>query len=45
MSYAILLSDEVVSFLQQLPTKSKSICKKNLQKLSSPYPGRGIGDK
>lgn len=28
-----------------LDNKSKSICKKNLQKLSLPYPGRGVGDK
>ncbi len=45
MSYSIVLSDGVVNFLRFLDAKSRSICKKNLQKLSSPYPGRGIGDK
>ncbi|NOZ81404.1 MAG: type II toxin-antitoxin system RelE/ParE family toxin [DPANN group archaeon] len=45
MSYEITLSDEVVDFLQSLDKKSIIICKKNLQKLSQPYPGRGIGDK
>jgi len=45
MSYEILLSDESFDFLQVLDLKSKSICKKNLEKLSQPYPGRGSGDK
>jgi len=45
MSYQVVLSDEAVDFLRSLDDKSKSICKKNLQKLSSPYPGRGSGDK
>lgn len=45
MSYKIALSDGAIDFLRSLDGKSKSICKKNLQKLSSPYPGRGIGDK
>ena len=45
MSYDVLLSDKVADYLSVLDSKSKSICKKNLQKLSSPYPGRGIGDK
>lgn len=40
-----MLSDEAVDFMQSLDEKSISICKKNLQKLSQPYPGRGIGDK
>ncbi|MGV8151410.1 MAG: type II toxin-antitoxin system RelE/ParE family toxin [Candidatus Woesearchaeota archaeon] len=45
MSYNIVLSDEAVDFLFSLDNKSKSICKKNLQKLVNPYPGRGPGDK
>jgi len=45
MSYDVVLSEGAVDFLHMLDDKSKSICKKNLQKLSSPYPGRGIGDK
>lgn len=45
MNYKILLSDDSVKFLKSLDLKSKNICKKNLEKLSSPYPGRGIGDK
>lgn len=45
MSYQVVLSDEAVDFLHSLDDKSRSICKNNLQKLSSPYPGRGSGDK
>jgi mRNA interferase RelE/StbE len=45
MSYDVVLSDDAVNFLLSLDKKSKSICKKNLQKLTNPYPGRGIGDK
>ena len=45
MPYEILLSEEAVNFLMSLNPKSKAICKKNLQKLTNPYPGRGIGDK
>lgn len=45
MSYSIVLSDDAVDFLCLLDNKSKSICKKNLQKLVNPYPGRGPGDK
>jgi mRNA-degrading endonuclease RelE of RelBE toxin-antitoxin system len=45
MNYKILLSDDALAFLRTLDSKSKTICKKNLEKLSSPYPGRGIGDK
>jgi mRNA-degrading endonuclease RelE of RelBE toxin-antitoxin system len=45
MSYEFLLSDEAFDFLQILDDKSKGICKKNLEKLSQPYPGRGSGDK
>ena len=45
MTYEIFLSDDALNFLNSLDKKSKTICKKNLQKLSSPYPGRGIGDK
>ncbi|MFH1589701.1 MAG: type II toxin-antitoxin system RelE/ParE family toxin [archaeon] len=45
MSYQVVLSDDAIDFLRSLDNKSKSICKKNLQKLSSPYPGRGSGDK
>ena len=45
MSYKIFLSDDALDLLRSLDTKSKSICKKNLQKLVNPSPGRGIGDK
>ena len=45
LSNDILLSEKSIDFLQSLDDKSKIICKKNLQKLSQPYPGRGIGDK
>ncbi|MBU0979375.1 MAG: type II toxin-antitoxin system RelE/ParE family toxin [Nanoarchaeota archaeon] len=45
MSYEVFLSDEGIDFLRSLDNKSKNICKRNLQKLSNPYPGRGIGDK
>jgi len=45
ISYTVALSDKAVDFLSLLDDKSKSICKKNLQKLVSPYPGRGPGDK
>jgi len=45
MTYGVVLSDDAINFLGFLDSKSKSICKKNLQKLENPYPGRGIGDK
>lgn len=45
MVYEIVLSDEALDFLFSIDSKSRNICKKNLMKLSSPYPGRGIGDK
>jgi len=45
VSYEIFLSDKAIIFLQSLEKKSKGICKKNLDKLSQPYPGRGMGDK
>lgn len=45
MSYELLLSDGAFDFLQVLDAKSKGICKKNLEKLSQPYPRRGAGDK
>ena len=45
MPYKIVLSDTAAEFLRSLNEKSKTICKKNLEKLSSPYPGKGIGDK
>lgn len=41
----VLLSEEAVEFLQSLDLKSRNICKKNLEKLENPYPGRGSGDK
>jgi mRNA-degrading endonuclease RelE of RelBE toxin-antitoxin system len=43
--YEVVLSDESRNFLFSLDKKSRNICKKNLKKLFSPYPGRGIGDK
>ena len=45
MSYEVLISDDAVNFLSVLNNKSKNIVKKNLDKLNSPYPGRGVGDK
>jgi mRNA-degrading endonuclease RelE of RelBE toxin-antitoxin system len=45
MVYTVLLSDDAFDFLEVLDKKSKNICKKNLEKLSQPYPGRGVGDK
>lgn len=45
MPYAVVVSDDTRAFLRALDPKSRSICKKNLAKLSEPYPGRGIGDK
>ena len=45
MSYEVVLSDEAIDFLLSLNSKSKSICGKNLDKLTYPYPGRGSGDK
>ena len=45
MTYHVILSTAARDFLRSLDSKSKSICKKNLQKLTSPYPGRGQGDK
>lgn len=43
--YNVVLSETVTTFLMALDEKSATICKKNLKKLSSPYPGRGVGDK
>ena len=43
--YDVHLADQVTGFLDSLDEKGKNICKKNLEKLESPYPGRGIGDK
>lgn len=45
MGYEVVLSREARDFFSSLDAKSKSICKKNLSKLTSPYPGRGLGDK
>ncbi|MFA6072784.1 MAG: type II toxin-antitoxin system RelE/ParE family toxin [Candidatus Woesearchaeota archaeon] len=45
MPHKIVLSDTAIDFLRTIDEKSKLICKKNLEKLSSPYPGKGIGDK
>ncbi|MFH1650471.1 MAG: type II toxin-antitoxin system RelE/ParE family toxin [Candidatus Woesearchaeota archaeon] len=45
MTHAVVLSEPATAFLTALDKKSKAICKKNLQKLSAPYPGRGSGDK
>lgn len=45
MTYKVVVAQPVRAFLKSLDKKSKSICKKNLQKLTSPYPGRGPGDK
>jgi len=45
MPYSVVLSNDAVDFLSLLDDKSRSICKKNLQKLVNPYPERGPGDK
>lgn len=45
MSFEVVVSDSVSNFLNSLDGKSKNICKNNLGKLSSPYPGKGSGDK
>lgn len=45
MPYTVLVEEEVRLFLRALDAKSKTVCTKNLAKLSEPYPGRGIGDK
>lgn len=45
-SYELLVSEEVVDFLDNLDSKSRRICKTNLRKLEeNPYPGKGSGDK
>lgn len=43
--YEILVASEVHDFLDDLDDGSRQIVRENLQKLSNPYPGRGIGDK
>ena len=45
MGYEVIVSKEVKIFLKGLNEKSRTICRNNLLKLSSPYPGRGTGDK
>jgi mRNA-degrading endonuclease RelE of RelBE toxin-antitoxin system len=45
MMYDITISEQVKSFLQALPDKSRRICKNSLQKLENPFPGEGMGDK
>ena len=45
-NYEVLLSEIAYDFLSRLHEKDKRICNNNLKKLSSsPYPGKGIGDK
>ncbi len=43
--YEVLLSDEVLKYLDSLDEKSERICTNNIKKLANPYPGRGSGDK
>lgn len=43
--YESLVAQTVREFLDQLDEKSAQVVRENLQKLSRPYPGRGIGDK
>lgn len=43
--YDVFVSDEVKSFLARIDEKSERICRDNLAKLSTPFPGRGYGDK
>ncbi len=45
MSFEIFVSEQGRDFISILPLKSQQIVRKNLGKLKSPYPGRGIGDK
>jgi len=43
--YEILVAQNVREFIGGLDDKSEQIVRENLQKLSKPYPGRGLGDK
>lgn len=43
--YEILVASGVREFLDDLDEQSRRIVRENLQQLSNPYPGRGIGDK
>lgn len=43
--YEILVAQDVRVFLDGLDEKSERIVRENLEKLSTPYPGRGVGDK
>ena len=45
MPFAVVVADDVREFLCAFDEKSKRVCKKNLAKLSQPYPGGGSGDK
>ncbi|WP_248515953.1 type II toxin-antitoxin system RelE/ParE family toxin [Salinarchaeum laminariae] len=43
--YQLLVSQEVQEFLEEVEEKTERIVRENLEKLSDPYPGRGLGDK
>lgn len=43
--YDLLVSEEVLEFLNEVDEKSERIVRDNLEKLSHPYPGEGSGDK
>jgi mRNA-degrading endonuclease RelE of RelBE toxin-antitoxin system len=46
MSYDVFVHEEKVQgYLDRLDEKSARICRDNLRKLTSPFPGRGKGDK
>ena len=41
----VVVTNKVKKFLERLAQKNKTICKNNLKKLETPYPGEGTGDK
>lgn len=41
----IVISEQVKSFLNSLPEKTKQVCINNLKKLANPFPGEDSGDK
>lgn len=43
--YDVLVAQEVRAFLDDLDEKSERIVRENLEKLTEPHPGRGLGDK
>ena len=43
--HLVVVADDVAEFLWAMDEKSRRVCKRNLAKLSRPYPGRGIGER